>query len=145
MITFVVDDCDSVFDHATAQGVTVVEPSDALSNAGRDWRISCASENFMGVKSAIRSGLAVSALPRLLKDSTMIELGEDEGFPALPPTERGIISSDNAPKNLVQAMTSAIQSATRSLGHLLRFMGTFGYAVTISVVTCGLSLKRVPV
>ena len=90
--------------------------TDALSNAGRDWRISCASENFMGVKSAIRSGLAVSALPRQLKDSTMIELGEDEGFPALPPTERGIISSDNAPQNLVQAMTSAIQSATRSLG-----------------------------
>ena len=26
MITFVVDDCDSVFDRATAQGVTVIEP-----------------------------------------------------------------------------------------------------------------------
>jgi len=86
--------------------------SDALTAAGRDWRIAYASENFSGVKAAIRSGLAVSPLPRLLKDSTMIELADEDGFPTLPQTTRGILTSDLAPEGVVQAMVDSIKSAT---------------------------------
>ena len=86
--------------------------SDALSAAGRDWRIAYASENFTGVKAAIRSGLAVSILPRILKDPTMVELGVKDGFPPLPATERAIISSEQAPKDIATAMISAIKTAT---------------------------------
>lgn len=89
--------------------------TDSLTAAGRNWRIAYASENFSGVKSATRSGLAVSVLPKLLKDSTMVELGEADGFPALPSTERAIISARNAPKEITQAMIDAIKSATRQL------------------------------
>jgi len=89
--------------------------TDALTKAGRSWRIAYASENFAGVKSAIRSGLAVSILPRLLKDLSMIELKKTEGFPDLPSTERGIIASDQTPQNVVAAMIDAIKSATMNL------------------------------
>ncbi len=88
--------------------------SDALSASGRSWRIAYASENFSGVKSAIRSGLAVSILPRLLKDTTMIELGEEVGFPALPSTRRGILASENAPDDIVKAMVESIKTATQT-------------------------------
>ena len=88
--------------------------SDALSAVGRDWRIAYASENFSGVKAAIRSGLAVSILPRLLKDSSMIELGAKEGFPPLPSSERAIIFSEQAPEDITKAMIAALKSATVS-------------------------------
>ncbi len=89
--------------------------SDALSAVDKDWRIAYASENFTGVKAAIRSGLALSTLPRLLKEPTMIELGEKDGFPALPSTTRGILVSEQAPADVAQAMTDAIKSATVSV------------------------------
>jgi len=88
--------------------------SDALSSAGRDWRIAYASENFTGVMAAVRSGLAVSVLPKLLKDQTMVELGIKDGFPPMPPTERAIISSDYAPQDITKAMIAAIKAATLS-------------------------------
>ena len=90
--------------------------SDALTSIGKDWRIAYASENFTGVKAAIRSGLAVSPLPRLLKEATMVELGEKEGFPRLPSTPRGILVSDQAPEDTAQAMLDAIKSATLNHG-----------------------------
>jgi len=89
--------------------------TDALTRVGRAWRIAYASENISGVKSAIRSGLAVSTLPRLLKDHTMIELKKADGFPDLPSTDRGIIASDSAPQDVVQAMIEAIKSATANV------------------------------
>jgi len=91
--------------------------SDALTAVGREWRVAYASENFSGVKAAIRSGLAVSPLPRFLKEPTMVELGEKDGFPALPSTTRGILTSDHAPDDIVQAMADAIKTATKRLHH----------------------------
>jgi len=89
--------------------------SDALSAAGKPWRIAYASENFTGVKAAIRSGLAISPLPRLLKDPAMVELCEPHGFPSLPATERAILISERAPQAVAKAMVNAIISATQSV------------------------------
>jgi len=91
--------------------------SNALDDAGRAWRIAYTSENFTGVKAAIRTGLAVSAIPRSLKDPMMVELGDDDGFPLLPPTARGIITSDQADVDIAQAMIEAIKSATQNINH----------------------------
>lgn len=89
--------------------------SNALTNSGKNWRIAYASENFTGVKAAIRTGLAVSAIPRTLKDQTMIELGRADGFPLLPSTVRGILTADNAPNDIVRAMVEAIKSVTLNI------------------------------
>ncbi len=86
--------------------------SDALSAAGMKWRIAYSAETFAGVKAAIRSGLAISVLPRRLKDSHMIELGKKQGFPLLPPTSRAIIVSAQAPSDIAEAMTEAIVIST---------------------------------
>lgn len=87
--------------------------SDALDAAGRPWRSAYASESFAGVRAAIRSGLAVGALPRSLMEPSMRELTEAEGFPPLPATERGILTSKKAPPDIAQAMVEAIRTATR--------------------------------
>ncbi|MEM8976160.1 MAG: LysR family transcriptional regulator, partial [Pseudomonadota bacterium] len=86
--------------------------SDALDACGKSWRIAYTSESFAGLKSAIRSGLAVSVLPRSLADASMIELTEDDGFPVLPPTERGILVNKSAAPEVAQAMVTAIKTAT---------------------------------
>ena len=86
--------------------------SDALDGAGRAWRLAYASESFAGVKAAIRSGLAIGVLPRSLMEPAMTELGEAEGFPALPATERGILTSAKAPQDIAEAMVESIRSAT---------------------------------
>ncbi len=85
--------------------------SDALDAFGRDWRVAYTSESFAGLKSAIRSGLAVGVLPRSLVDATMVELTEDDGFPVLPPTERGILINQSAAPEVTQAMVAAIKTA----------------------------------
>ncbi len=89
--------------------------SDALDAAGRKWRLAYASESFAGVKAAIRSGLAVGVLPRSLMEPSMRELRQADGFPPLPETERGILTSDKAPRDIAQAMADAIRSATVSV------------------------------
>ncbi|MEM9355224.1 MAG: LysR family transcriptional regulator [Pseudomonadota bacterium] len=86
--------------------------SDALDACGRSWRIAYASESFAGLKSAIRSGLAISVLPRSLTDASMVELTEDDGFPVLQQTERGILINKSAAKEVTQAMVAAIKTAT---------------------------------
>ena len=86
--------------------------SNALDDVGRNWRIAYASENFTGVKAAIRTGLAVGTMPRSLKDPTMIELENKDGFPSLPSTMRGVITAYDPPNDIVAAMVEAIKSAT---------------------------------
>lgn len=86
--------------------------SDALSAVGRPWRVAYESESFAGVKSAVRSGLAVSVLPQSLVESNMKVLTEEDGFPLLPVTQRGILISETIPKDVAEAMADAIRAAT---------------------------------
>ncbi len=84
---------------------------DALDSIGREWRLAYASESFAGVKAAIRSGLAIGALPEALMEPGMIALTEIDGFPDLGRTARGAITSRDAPENLATAMIEAIDAA----------------------------------
>jgi len=86
--------------------------SDALTEAGIKWRIAYSAENFAGVKAAIRSGLAIGALPKRLMEANMIELRENQGFPLLRSTTRAIIVSTQAPSDIVQVMTEAIVNSS---------------------------------
>lgn len=86
-------------------------PTDALDMAKKDWKIAYASENFTSIKSAIRAGLAIGALPACLVETGMRTLGKREGFPSLPVSRRGLIVGDHAPPELAEAMSDAIRSA----------------------------------
>lgn len=86
--------------------------SDALDSIGREWRLAYASESFAGVKAAIRSGLAIGALPQALMEPGMVALTDADGFPDLGRTDRGVIASRDAPAHLATAMVQAIDAAT---------------------------------
>ncbi len=86
-------------------------PTNALDKARRSWNLAYSSESFASVRAAIRAGLAVGVLPRNTLESSMRVLTQREGFPALPSSQRAILTNDNAPQELTSAMSDAIVSA----------------------------------
>jgi len=62
-----------------------------LDEAGRAYRIAYSSESLAGLVTAVEAGLAVTLLPRSSMPPGFRELGVDEGFPALPVVDIGII------------------------------------------------------
>jgi DNA-binding transcriptional LysR family regulator len=86
-------------------------PTAALSAIGRSWRVAYQSDSFPGLRAAVRAGLAVAPLPSRSLEGGMRQMDDDEGMPALPPTRRAILISDSAPRDLADAMASAIRSA----------------------------------
>ena len=86
-------------------------PTDALDRAGRKWTIAYSSESFSSLKAAIRAGLAIGVVPESALESTMVELGEEDGFPILPVSRRAIIVGKKVPEELVAAMIEAIRHA----------------------------------
>ena len=85
--------------------------SDTLTSSGRKWRLAYASESFAGVKAAIRSGLAVGVLPYALLGPNMKQMTDRDGFPRLPSTTRGIVTSPHSEPHLCDAMVQAILAA----------------------------------
>ncbi len=86
-------------------------PADALDRAGRTWKIAYLSESFGSVRAAIRSGLAVGALPESNLEAGMKVLSAADGFPPLEPSQRTILVNPKAPAPLVSAMADAIRKA----------------------------------
>ncbi len=86
-------------------------PTAALSAIGRSWRVAYQSDSFPGLRAAVRAGLAVALPPSRSLEGGMRQMDDDEGMPALPPTRRAILISDSAPRDLADAMASAIRSA----------------------------------
>lgn len=73
---------------------------EALTRAGRAWRIACVSQSPVGINAAIAAGLAVAVkTPRALPAGARI-LGSDDGLPPLPPA---VVELHRAPTNLTAA------------------------------------------
>lgn len=89
-------------------------PMAALSAAGREWRVAYRSASFPGLRAAVRAGLAIAPLPIGSVEEDMRILSEDDGLPGLPSSQRAIIWSDQAPRDLIEAMSEAIRSAVSS-------------------------------
>ena len=66
---------------------------DALTAAGRKYRVLFNSGNFAALAAAVQTGLAVTVLAESSLRPGMKILGEAEGFPKLPQCEIGIVRS----------------------------------------------------
>jgi len=86
-------------------------PSDSLDKEGRAWRVAYKSASFASVRSAIRAGLAVGAVPVRSVDAGLQVLSVEHGMPALPSSTRSIVIRDGAPRDLAAAMARAIRRA----------------------------------
>lgn len=86
-------------------------PSRALDREGRAWKITYKSESFSSLRAAIRSGLAVGALPIASVTPEMRILSREDGMPALPSSKRAILVGNQVPSSLTTAMANALRNA----------------------------------
>ncbi len=87
----------------------------ALDKAGRSWRIALHSEGPAGVRAAVSAGLAITVLPRSTLGPLLVSLGEQQGFPGLPPIE---IAVHRNPKSQSAAVLQLTEDIAASLGFL---------------------------
>lgn len=69
---------------------------DALARRGRSYRLAYTSMSLAGIEAALRSGLAVSALPRSNVNEVFRILDERDGFPELPSYQIALRRSETA-------------------------------------------------
>jgi DNA-binding transcriptional LysR family regulator len=83
----------------------------ALEQAGRRWRIAYASQGLIGIQAAVSSGLGISILSSdaILPDHR--ELGEADGFSAVPPTELALVASSTRLGDAAKAVARYLEAA----------------------------------
>ncbi|MEM9966684.1 MAG: LysR family transcriptional regulator [Pseudomonadota bacterium] len=91
-------------------------PTDALANAGRNYTIAFCSSSFASILAAIRSGLAIGAVPQNALCVATVGLSERDGLPKLPASYRYILTAKATPEPLAEAMIDAIKNARHALG-----------------------------
>ena len=97
---------------------------DALEAAGRRWRIACTVRDINAMLAATRAGLGIAVLAHSLIPSDLQKVEVRLGLPTLGPVDFRLLSNPAAHKGAVEALTTAIRSATLSaqapLGHSSR-------------------------
>jgi DNA-binding transcriptional LysR family regulator len=89
---------------------------EALTAAGRKYRVLYQSSNSTAISAAVTAGLAVSVLAESALRPGMRVLNEAEGFPRLPTCEIGVIRSWSRPSSpIVDALAEHIVSALDNL------------------------------
>jgi DNA-binding transcriptional LysR family regulator len=89
---------------------------DALTAAGRKYRVLYQSANAGAISAAVLAGLAVTVLAESALRPGMRVLSEAEGFPRLPTCEIGILRSWNRPSSaLVEKLAEHIVSSLDNL------------------------------
>ena len=89
---------------------------EALTDAGRQYRVLYQSANATATAAAVLAGLAVSVLAESALRPGMRVLGEAEGFPRLPVCEIGLVRSWNRPASpIVDALAEHIVSSLDNL------------------------------
>jgi DNA-binding transcriptional LysR family regulator len=89
---------------------------DALTGAGRKYRVLYQSANSTAISAAVLAGLAVTVLAESALRSGMRVLGEPDGFPRLPTCEIGLIRSWSRPSSAT--VDKLAEHVTSSLGNL---------------------------
>ncbi|WP_375458766.1 LysR substrate-binding domain-containing protein [uncultured Enterovirga sp.] len=90
--------------------------TDALSEAGRPFRMAYVSWYSTAVSAAVVAGLAVSVLPESAIKSGMRILGQREGFPALPTCKIGLMRAPGGRNPLADALADQIRESLDNLG-----------------------------
>lgn len=84
---------------------------EALERAGRPWRVTYVSPSLAGQQAAVRAGLGVTILPRLMVPAGLGVLGADHGLPALNDTEIALVRA----KTISRAAERLADHIVRSL------------------------------
>jgi DNA-binding transcriptional LysR family regulator len=91
----------------------------ALESAGRAWHIAYHSHSLAGVQAAVAAGLGVSLLPAFARLDVHAELGVEDGFAPVPPTELAIVGDPRAfgpvERDLLAALKQAIGQDAKSI------------------------------
>lgn len=89
---------------------------DALTAAGRKYRVLYQSANSTAISAAVTAGLAITVLAESALRPGMRVLSEAEGFPRLPTCEIGVVRSWNRPASpIVDALAEHIVSSLDNL------------------------------
>ncbi len=89
---------------------------DALSSAGRSYRVLYLSWSATAISAAVLAGLAITVMPESALRPGMRVLGEADGFPRLPICEIGLVRSWlKPPSPLVDALAEHIVSSLDNL------------------------------
>ena len=86
-------------------------PKTALEKQGRPYNIAFECSGIMSLKAAIRAGFGIGILYESNVEPSMKVLSVKDGFPPLPTFKRSIITRPDAPRDLTNAMASAIHRA----------------------------------
>ncbi|MBO6781662.1 MAG: LysR family transcriptional regulator [Alphaproteobacteria bacterium] len=89
---------------------------DLLDEAGRAYRIAYSSESMAGLVTAVEAGLAVTILPRSGLPHGFRELAPEEGFPALPFVDIGLIPPRADAGGAVHALADHIADQVTQAG-----------------------------
>ncbi|MDB5592614.1 LysR substrate-binding domain-containing protein [Enterovirga sp.] len=90
--------------------------TDALSGAGRPFRMAYVSWYSTAVSAAVLAGLAVAVLPESAVKNGMRILGAREGFPALPTCKIGLMRAPGQTGSLAEALADQIRENLDNLG-----------------------------
>ncbi len=88
---------------------------DSLELVGRRHRLLYVSWNSTAVGAAVLAGLAVSVLPESAIRQGMRVLGENEGFPRLPPVDIGLLRARSGKNPVADALAGHIVSSLDNL------------------------------
>ncbi|NQX10980.1 LysR family transcriptional regulator [Microbacteriaceae bacterium VKM Ac-2855] len=85
---------------------------DALEAAGRTWRITCNTREVNGVLAAVRAGIGIAVFPRSLIPNDLVTVSNRFGLPELEDIDFRLLQGPMAPKEPVDALTTAIMDRT---------------------------------
>ena len=80
--------------------------TEALAGSGRPWRVVYTSQSPTGIRIAVEARGAVTITSRRTVPAHWRVLGEDEGFPALPPAELQIFTAGGSPLPAVDSFAA---------------------------------------
>jgi len=82
----------------------------ALEAGGRTWRITCNTRDVNGVLAAVRAGMGVAVFPSSLIPTDLVTVSDRFSLPVLGDVDYVLVANPAAPREPVEALTSAIMS-----------------------------------
>jgi DNA-binding transcriptional LysR family regulator len=82
----------------------------ALEASGRTWRITCNTRDVNGVLAAVRAGMGVAVFPFSLIPTDLVKVSDRFSLPVLGDVDYVLVANPAAPREPVEALTSAIMS-----------------------------------
>ncbi|MBD8703631.1 LysR substrate-binding domain-containing protein [Frigoribacterium sp. CFBP9039] len=83
---------------------------DALESAGRTWRITCNTRDVNGMLAAVRAGMGIAAFPFSLIPTDLVKVSRRFSLPDLGDVDYVLVANPVAPREPVDALTTAIMS-----------------------------------